>query len=195
MGLCPPFYNFVLSPSFILPVSALHPSLHAESGVQLRAGPAEPAKPLETPAQGDRGRGTGVSLCPRGGRSAGLQGPLVASGSRGAWGDSPASRGDGECQHPGSCPAAGLEQGAGSYLHLQHPPSTAAPAFLPQGEEGPMTFLSFGLDEESGRGIFHLSPFLVGFPSSLLAGLQRSGWRAASTRSCAGSCCEGDACS
>lgn len=81
---------------------------------------------------------------------------------------------------PASCPTAGLERGAGSYL--QHPPSTAAPAFLPQGEEEPRIILSFGLDEESGRGIFHLSPFLVGFPSSLLAGLQQ---RAASTCSCA----------
>lgn len=74
-----------------------------------------------------RGRGTRLSLCPRGGRSVGLQGPLVATGSRGGPRGQPCIPRSWRAPASWELPAAILEQGGGSYL--QHPRAPQLPLF------------------------------------------------------------------
>lgn len=174
-GYVHPVHSFALSSTLILRISALHPSLHAEPGAQLRAGPAEPGKPLERAARGGPRQGTRLSLCPRGGPSAGLQGPLVATGSRGPPG---AARRPVELESAGVLGAARLDSQSTERAPTASPEQPQLLLFCRKKEKGNQCLFFFpGLDEESGRGIFNLRPVLVGFPSSLPAGLPGSGWR------------------
>lgn len=130
-----------LPPSLILPILPCIPLCMPSLAFSSALARLSQQNPWKHQPRVGRGRGARLSLCPHGGQGkpAGLQGPLVAAGSRGTCGDIPASRTrDGE--------------GAPTY---SIPREAAAPALLPEEGEGETrTFFSPGLDEESRRGIF-----------------------------------------
>lgn len=106
-----------LPPSLILPILPCIPLCMPSLAFSSALARLSQQNPWKHQPRVGRGRGVRLSLCPHGGQGqpAGLQGPLVAAGSRGTCGDIPASRGAGECLNPagmgkGLLPTASPEQ-------------------------------------------------------------------------------------